>query len=220
MKRQFKGVWIPAHIMEDRTLTAVDKIILADIDSFTGQGATFFKCNDTIAKEQGCAVSTVKRSVSKLLQRNLVQRVSFDGRSRHLRSLVTLQPAQSELAGGANENQQGAENAPIVKQESKQPTLTSKTLDFGALDSEAFRVAWQHWKDYKRDEHRFKFKSATTEQTALHKLIKDTNGNQTSAIAAITDSIANGWKGLFISNASTQRDRPSDANATLDWAGK
>lgn len=204
--------------MEDRTLTAVDKILLADIDSFTGQGATFFKSNATIAKEQGSAESTIKRSISKLKQRGLIIEVSFDGRTRHLKSSLTFQMGHNDPADIPDLPPQTVQNAPLVIQENKPSTPTSKTLDFGALDSPRFRNAWGEWKDYKRDEHRFRFKSIKTEQTAIDKLIKDTHGNQTIAIDAIQHSIANGWKGIFITHSTTQRDRPSDPGATLDWA--
>lgn len=65
------------------------------------------------------------------------------------------------------------------------------------FDSEEFAAAWSEWKEYRRAEHRFQYRSAKTEQTALHNLQKISNNGENNAIAIIGQSIANGWKGLF-----------------------
>lgn len=204
--------------MEDSTLTAVDKILLADIDSFTGQGSSFFKCNATIAKEQGCSISTVKRALSKLMDRGLVEQVSYDGRTRHLRSKMNREMDHPEPSDGSKWSRLPAQNEPIDIQSRRTSIEPSTSMIYGALDTEDFRAAWRDWKEYKSIEHKFKFKSAITEQVALNKLITDTNGNTTTAIDAIRTSIANGWKGLFARPESSHRDRPADPGRALEWA--
>lgn len=72
-------------------------------------------------------------------------------------------------------------------------------------ESDEFADAWREWKAYKKAEHSFKFKSPNTEQTALHKLYQDAEGNEQLAIYAIATSISNGWKGTFI-NAKLKRE--------------
>ena len=47
--RQFKGIWIPADIWLSKELKPIDKMLLADIDSFTGNGKAFYKSNDSDA---------------------------------------------------------------------------------------------------------------------------------------------------------------------------
>ena len=59
MDRQFSGVWIPAEVWLDNRLTLVEKALLAEIDSFTGNGKTFHKCNDTIQTEYGISRNTI-----------------------------------------------------------------------------------------------------------------------------------------------------------------
>jgi len=64
------------------------------------------------------------------------------------------------------------------------------------FDSENFKTQWQVWKDYKRKEFEFKFKSIGSEQanlTQLSNLAKD----EKEAVAIIHQSMANGWKGFF-----------------------
>lgn len=71
--------------------------------------------------------------------------------------------------------------------------------------SDEFAKAWQDWKEYKRTEKGFKYKSPKSEQIALHKLYNDAGEDQYLAIYAIGTSIANGWAGLFI-NAQLKRE--------------
>lgn len=63
-------------------------------------------------------------------------------------------------------------------------------------DSKKFIEAWEFWLDYKKNEHRFTYKSVKSEQVALKQLSELAN-NEQEAIKIIQVSIANGWKGLF-----------------------
>lgn len=65
------------------------------------------------------------------------------------------------------------------------------------FDSERFLSMWDHWKDYKKVQHRFTFKSKKSEQAQLKELSNLSSANEDSAIAIIEQSIAQGWKGLF-----------------------
>lgn len=64
------------------------------------------------------------------------------------------------------------------------------------FDGQGFLDMWQHWKDYKKGEFNFKYKSFESEQAALSKLSKLAD-TEKLAIEIITQSIENGWKGFF-----------------------
>ena len=81
MERNFKGVWIPAKVWLDQDLTLVEKALLAEIDSFTGNGRSFMKSNETIQTEYGISRNTISRSLRKLVERGFVD-VTFNGRVR------------------------------------------------------------------------------------------------------------------------------------------
>lgn len=83
MERQFKGVWIPAEIWLDKRLTLVDRALLAEIDSFSGNGKSFHKGNDTIQEEYGISRNTVGRSLKKLETLGFVE-ITFNGRVRNV----------------------------------------------------------------------------------------------------------------------------------------
>lgn len=84
MDRQFKGVWIPAEVWLDNRLTLVEKALLAEIDSFTGNGKTFHKSNETIQTEYGISRPTISKSIKKLEALGYIE-AFFDGRMRHLK---------------------------------------------------------------------------------------------------------------------------------------
>ena len=82
MEREFRGVWIPAEVWLDKRLTLVERALLAEIDSFSGAGKTFHKCNDTIQTEYGISRNTISRSLRKLEALRFIE-VNFNGRVRH-----------------------------------------------------------------------------------------------------------------------------------------
>ena len=43
MEREFKGVWIPKEVWLNNELSLVEKALLAEIDSFSGDGKAFYK---------------------------------------------------------------------------------------------------------------------------------------------------------------------------------
>lgn len=65
------------------------------------------------------------------------------------------------------------------------------------FDSDSFRAEWQEWKKYKAVEHRFRYRSEKSENTALKKLKDLSGGKEDVAVKIIQKSIANGWKGFF-----------------------
>jgi hypothetical protein len=56
---------------------------------------------------------------------------------------------------------------------------------------------WEHWVEYKKTEHRDKFKSKNTEQLALNNLVKISKERIEVARKIVSLSIINRWKGLF-----------------------
>lgn len=65
------------------------------------------------------------------------------------------------------------------------------------FDSENFEIAWKAWKEYKRTEHKFKYKNQKSETGSLAYLLNISGGDETKAIYIIFKSIGNGWKGLL-----------------------
>ena len=94
MERGFKGIWISAEVWLDERLTALDKMILAEITSLdTGEGC--YASNKYLAEFCGCKEIKVSNSVTKLKEIGYLELVKFDGRQRILKSCLTKKIRQT-----------------------------------------------------------------------------------------------------------------------------
>lgn len=86
--------------------------------------------------------------------------------------------------------------------------------------SDAFLDTWQRWKDFRWEEHKFKYKGCISEQTRLISLARLADGVEEVAIAIILQSIENGWSGLYalktVKIKSNGTKQTSDANSTRE----
>lgn len=65
------------------------------------------------------------------------------------------------------------------------------------FETDSFLASWNEWKVYKKQEHKFSYKSPTSEQAGLKNLFELSGGQEKKAVAIIQQSLSNGWKGLF-----------------------
>jgi hypothetical protein len=81
-----------------------------------------------------------------------------------------------------------------------------------------FIFLWEQWKEYKAKEHSFKYKSAQSEQAAINKLVRLSQGQEESAKKIILQSLENGWKGFFNldQNNKTQNNGTTEL-PTSEW---
>lgn len=212
MDRTFKGVWIAAEIWLDKDLTLVEKALLAEIDSFTGNGRSFIKSNDTIQSEYGISRNTIGRSLRKLADRGFVE-VTFNGR---VRCVTTRAGSIPKMGRQSTQNGEAASPNDTYTNTSKRTKNNTSKREGVVLpfDSKEFADAWAVWLTERR-ERRTKQYTQRGEQAALHKLQNDSQGDEATAIAIIHQSIANGWQGLFpLKNRKndTKRLGPSDGS--------
>lgn len=87
--RDFKGVWIPKVVWLDDRLNALEKIILAEIDSLDNSERGCFASNKHIADFCQCSEAKVSKSVTKLIKLGYLYIQKFDGRQRELKSSLS-----------------------------------------------------------------------------------------------------------------------------------
>lgn len=199
MQRQFLGVWIPAEIWLDDRLTLVAKALFAEIESFTGNNKTFHKSNETIQAEYGVSRPTISKTIKQLQALGLVG-VRFDGRTRHL----FVQADRKKFTGRPKETYGQKERSLPADRKNDTYTNTGKRTKNNTTkkevvlpwDTDSFREVWNTWKDERKDRGTKKY-TPRGEQTALHKLQKDSQGVEGVAIQMIQQSIAHGWQGIF-----------------------
>jgi hypothetical protein len=88
-QRDFKGVWIPKAIWLDSRLTALDKVILTEIDSLDQGERGCFASNKHIADFCQCSITKVSTSISRLIDLNYLYVQNYDGRQRELKSRLS-----------------------------------------------------------------------------------------------------------------------------------
>jgi len=116
--RQFKGLWIPAVIIQWKGLTAVDKMLWADIDSFSGNGTTWFKSRARVANELGVSRVTISRSLTTLRNLQLVVMTKNDGRVVHY---VSTLPHQDDASPKSRSTGQPNQYDTIDNKRDEQP---------------------------------------------------------------------------------------------------
>jgi hypothetical protein len=79
------------------------------------------------------------------------------------------------------------------KKNKGQPAAENFTNPF----SDSFLHYWDIWKQFKKDQFRFTYKSVISEQAAVMDLVNLSGGKEETAVEIIKQSIAKGWKGFF-----------------------
>jgi len=113
---------------------------------------------------------------------------------------------------------QGQSTVSIDKQETSNKEQLNKEQEeiVFPFESVDFLKAWNTWKDYKETEHKFKYKTATSEQAAVDKL-SEIATTESLAIKTINESIAQGWKGLFKLNENGKQRTAIDTKTISDF---
>src|SRR5262245_32969112 len=79
-KKGFKGVWAGAAIYEASELSALEKLLLAEIDALTTDTDACYATNAHFSERLGVTVTRVDHLLGKLTRLGYIVRVSFDGR--------------------------------------------------------------------------------------------------------------------------------------------
>ena len=84
------------------------------------------------------------------------------------------------------------------------------------FQSENFIQQWQIWKRYKKEQHKFTYKSEASEQAALTQLQKMATNRELKAIEIIHHTMANGWKGFVEPKTDPRKETQEAFQAVKD----
>tara|TARA_R100001244_G_scaffold19724_3_gene20553 strand:+ start:2332 stop:3033 length:702 start_codon:yes stop_codon:yes gene_type:complete len=103
--RQFLGIWIPREIYLNQKLNWTDKILVVEINSLDNERGCFAS-NEYFAEFLSVSTTTISTSISKLKSLNLIEQVSFDGRTRILKAAFKQikNPPLNKVKGSRKEN--------------------------------------------------------------------------------------------------------------------
>ena len=215
MSKEFKGVWIPKEIYQDKELNPTEKLILSDIATL----GEYFKSNETIAKEVGVSIRTASRSIKKLELMGYIT-TKLDGRNRVAKLTSTLDKMTSTLDKMARHPRQNgfAEKPNWLHsiQESKQPSIHISKEVIYPFTENLFIEAWKVWIQ-ERKEKKLRNYTQRGEQSALHNLQQISGDDYKTAIQIINNSITHGWQGLFALKEQKTR-APKITADSVRWA--
>ena len=102
--------------------------------------------------------------------------------------------------GGAEPPCQGVEATPYQQKRREERREEEESKEekqvFLPFETDTFRSQWQLWKQYRKQQHRFTYKSPASEQAALTELGKMSGSQEKKAIAILHHTMAHGWRGF------------------------
>lgn len=191
-------------------LSGLQAGIWADAWTWAQQGQRAFRTNDQLAEMFQCNKRSVQRAVKALNEAGYIE-LKYYGKMRYIVAkgdrLVTVTDVTRKG------DRSDAEGRPIGRGKGDRPVTQvyqSKSLSKSQVNQESdlggnevilpfeeseFVEAWKMWKEYKRAEFGFNFRSQQAEQLALVKL-KTEMKDASTARQAIGQAMANGWKSI------------------------
>lgn len=240
--RGFKGVWIPKEIWLDDRLNALDKVIMAEIDSLDSSERGCFASNQHLADFCKCSESKVSRSISTLKECGYIYLESFDGRRRSIKSRIPkgsaigIEDLQGCLGKLPRQDRQKAEAAEAIclhsnlgsspgrvevskKGDAAKSTPPSQksfdTLIDSYTEDEELREALRGFVQM-RCAMRKKPTNRAMELLfqKLDSLAEDTE----TKIAILNQSILNGWQGVFpLKGEESRKSEKKDDGPKPNW---
>lgn len=96
-----------------------------------------------------------------------------------------------------NKKDKNVNNENNDKKKSKKAGFDYSKSEFSFIESEEMKEIFLEWLDYKKETHKFSYKTERSLEAAYNELLKLSGGKPGLARAIVNQSIANGWKGLF-----------------------
>lgn len=90
--RDFQGIWIPAALWNNRTMSMTQKVILLEVRSFQRNGMPCFVSNEHLAALCNVSSSAIEKALRSLVQMGHLKRwTDYDGKKRS-RLMTVLHP--------------------------------------------------------------------------------------------------------------------------------
>lgn len=217
--RQFRGIWIPVHIWETSELTAAERCLWAEIDSFTNANSGYYKTNQQAAEELGISERQVSRAFAKLESMGLIT-VEKSGVRRLAKSTVWRDVHDCVATNTRHGGEVSSPGWRGIKNKEKNSIKNNENTLFVPFEEEEFGQLWQTWVRERAAYTKGQY-TIYAQQRALNKLDR-LSANDVSVAAKIIDqSITNAWKDFYPLREERGNRRPNlDANSALKWAAQ
>jgi len=201
---KFTGVWIPAAIFQTPSISITAKVVYGVLESLDND-AGCFASNAYLSKHLGLEERQVRNLLADLEAAGLITRNEEAGR-RIIRTIERTAVVNA-LSGGGNKLPRGRQEIAVGggkklptynKEDNKEDKDTVQQqiwivrLPFG---SDAFLTAWRSWVVYRKQ-----LKKSLTDSSVQAQCKEFALWGEQKSIAAIEQSIKQGWQGLFEPN--------------------
>lgn len=194
---------IPARFIIAKDISSTQKLLLGLISSLSNLKGYCFASNEYLAQLLDSSKVTISHAISDLEAKGYIGRIIYrnDKQQVEQRILTIVLDKFTDIPISENDyplplkkDIHPSENYKDNIKNNNKVNNNNKEL---AFISQEWKELWERWIEYKREEHRDKFKSKNTEQVALNHLVKISYSNIDIAKEIVNYSIANKWKGLF-----------------------
>lgn len=196
---------IPARFIIAKDISSTQKLLLGLISSLSNLKGYCFASNEYLAQLLDSSKITISHAISDLEAKGYIGRIIYRNDKQQVEQRILTIVLDKFTDTPLSENDYPlpikkdippSENLKYnIKNNNKvNNNINNKELVFL---SEEWKELWQGWIEYKKEEHRDKFKSKNTEQVALNHLVKISYSNIDIAKEIVNYSIANKYKGLF-----------------------
>lgn len=198
-QRDFKGVWIDRKIWLDKDLNALDKVILAEIDSLDCDGKGCFASNEYLAEFCQCSKEKITKTISKLKELGFVSLENFDGRVRVLRSRLVKNTRQTSKKYEADKENLRCYNNNITnntnnnKKESKKESDYDNIINSNIKDDSVRNALLEFIKMRKLAKSPMTNRALELLISRLRKLADTPE----MAVKVLEQSIVNNWKNIY-----------------------
>lgn len=229
--RAFRGVWIPAALWLERSITLQEKVMLVEIDSLQHPERGCWKSNAALAEFFGISRARVTQIIASLKEKGLIRVENVrEGRQiveRRIYIVAPLERGQESYQGWKESYEKGGKNPRGGRKESYEERGSVRGVHKEGKEEGESLPSWlpeDAWHEYLQFRKEMKAPMSALAQTkAINKL--DKLRKEGSAPAEVIDqSIVNGWKGLFPIKGEGKRTNgqtPPNPYADMDdCAGK
>jgi hypothetical protein len=200
-QRAFKGIWIPAEIWLNESLSLQEKAVLAEIDSFCSRYESCYASNEHFANFIQVGERRIQKILKSLESKGFIEReIIYKKGTKEIekrflrvregwRTKVHEGNEQKFVEGGV---QKFADNIPSFNK-SKNSKVNIYSLAENCSDS--FKEAWQGFVDMRKAK-----KKPMTERAAkmiLKKLDKLSGGDEEMQIAILDKSVVKCWDDVY-----------------------
>jgi hypothetical protein len=205
------GIWIPAEVWE-LDLPPLHRVFLARLMALSKQDGASWAGDEFLAQSLRCTPQHVRKMRQQL---EASGHIVTDGYGYKRRLHVEVAPVVASNQRSKQPEAQSIEENRYSKEVVKTTARAREVV--WPFNSDQFMNAWKEWEADRR-ERRVKPYTTRGLQTALHRLQQISEYNEGIAIRIISQSIANGWQGLFPLNNKRDgnHDRPRGKDITAD----